>query len=167
MSILLSILAFFVVAFVVGVTIIYFVVKRKLGKGLAWGEVKLLEAALKELQEKQAQATQPDQDLTDLVARVESAHSQAKAALDSGDFKAVTEIALPVLTELGERLKKATEEKAQAAEAARAAEAAQALLPEHVEAEPVAKEGAPAVDVQPQLSLPAPEQSGDGGEAKK
>lgn len=136
MSILLGIFLFFVVAFVVGVTIIVVVVKRKLGKGLAWGEIKLLEAALKELQEKQAQATAPDQALTDLIARVESARSQAKAAFDGGDFKKVTEISLPVLTELGERLKKASEE-AQA-------HAEEEALAERLEAERAAKELAPA-----------------------
>lgn len=87
--------------------------KPKLKRGVAWLKVKGLEQGLTELRSKQAKQDpeKTDADLAALIARVETAHTAAKAALDKGDLDGVSTAADDVLKELLELAEKTAKEK--------------------------------------------------------
>jgi len=108
---------------VAGLTL-FFWVRAKARRGIAWLKVQGLAEGLKELREKQSGTPadqQPDAELAALIARVETAHGKAKTAYEKEDWNGVSEAADPVLKELLERLeeklRKEQEAKAAAAKA--------------------------------------------------
>ncbi len=114
--------------------------KPKLRRGVAWVKVKGLEQGLTELRAKQAKQDpeNPDTELAALIARVEAAHTAAKAALDKGDIDGVSKAADDVLKELIELAEKKAKE-----------EAARREAEQHKTPEPDVKALPPATDLPP------------------